>query len=87
MSARPRPRQWTRLHKAETLLQTKRDLEHACQTLWQLYYEEALTLTPELRDQWLRRMDQTEEFRRLAIKDLEAFVQALCRPSDGPPCP
>lgn len=87
MRDRPRPRQWSRLHQAETLLQTKRDLEHSCQTLWELYYEKALGLNPELRDEWLRRMEQTEAFKIWAIKDLDGFIQALCRPLDGPPCP
>lgn len=87
MRNRPRPRQWSRLHQAETLIQTRRDLEHACQTLWELYYEKALALNPELRDEWLRRMEQTETFKEWAIKDLEQFIQALCGPTDGPPCP
>ena len=78
---RPRPRQWTRLHQAETLTQTIRDLEHSCQTLWHLYYEKSLSLAPELRDEWLRRMEQTEDFKVWAIKDLETFIQELCMPS------
>lgn len=87
MNGRPKPRQWTRLHKAETLIQAKADLERSCQVVWQLYYEQALSLNPELRDEWLRRMERTEEFKTWAIKDLERFIQALCQPADGPPCP
>ena len=81
MSGRPHPRQWTRLHKAETLSQTKADLEHSCQTLWELYYEKSLALAPELRDEWLRRMERAEEFKVWAIKDLEQFIQDLYKPA------
>lgn len=86
MRDRPRPRQWTRLHQAETLIQVKAELEHSCQTLWELYYQKSLSLAPELRDEWLRRMERTEEFKVWAVKDLEQFIQDLCRPADGPPC-
>ena len=86
MKDRPRPRQWSRLHQAETLIQTRADLERSCETLWQLYYEKAIAMVPEQRDEWLRRMEHVETFKHAATKDLEAFVEELCRRADGPPC-
>lgn len=69
---------WTRAHEIERLTQLRADVDSSLERLWTVFLYKSTQVPLADQGEWLRRVEQVEELRSWALKDLERIIGECC---------